>query len=211
VVIGSAGEIFFPWSIEQGLVIIDIGQPFNVHGGELPEHLGKNLILFVVSGTVEFKVFEQQKHLFKMVDGQAVIYGVEGMGNDIDDVFTIKIGYQIKDIFSNFPDLIMLGFGDILGQHMHLATIFGEIGGDLLGDIGIRQMGNFKGTLDGVVVGYGHKGHTLCLGCVIYKNGFREAFRTADFLKNPLGRSLGKFGVHMKVYFNHFLSLLIIQ
>jgi hypothetical protein len=157
VVIGSTGEVFFPWSIEQGLVIIDIGQPFNVHGGELPEHLGKNLILFVVSGTVEFKVFEQQKHLFKMVDGQPVIYGVEGMGNDIDDVFSIKIGYQIKDIFSNFPDLIMLGFGDVLGQHMHLATIFGEIRGDLLGDIGIRQMGDFKGTFDGVVVGYGHK------------------------------------------------------
>lgn len=144
-----------------------------------------------------------------MVDGQPVIDGVEGMGNNIEDILSIKVGHQVKDIFSNFLDFIMMGFGNVLGQYMHLATIFRKIGGDLLGDICVRQMGNFKGAVNGVMVGDRHKGHALCLGCVIHQHGFGETFRTADFLQDPLGRALGEFGMHMKIYFHHFLSLLM--
>jgi len=67
-----------------------------------------------------------------MVDGQPVIDGVEGMGNNIENVLSIEVGHQIKDILPNFLDLIMMGFGNVLGQYMHLATIFGKISGDLL-------------------------------------------------------------------------------
>jgi len=69
-------------------------------------------------------------------------------------------------------------------------------------------MGNFKCPFNGVMVGDRDKGHALCLGGVIHQHRFRETFRTTDFLQDPLGRALGKLGVHMKIYFHHFLSLL---
>lgn len=75
----------------------------------------------------------------------------------------------------------MLGFVDILGQHMDFASIFRKIGRNLFADIGVLQVGDFQRPVDGVVIGDGHMGHAAGFGDLIDLQRFGEAFRTADF------------------------------
>ena len=44
---------------------------------------------------------------------------------------------------------------------MYFAFVIGEIGRDFLADESLRQMGDFQGPFDSIVIGYGHIVHAI--------------------------------------------------
>jgi hypothetical protein len=127
-------------------------------------------VLPVVAGAVQFEVFKQKQQLFEMLCGQAIIDGIQRMGNDVEDFLPVNIGAKVEDILAPLLDFAVLGLTDIQSQHMHFATVLWKIRGHFLANERPRKMGDFQGTIDAVVIGDGHMGHAASSGDMIKMN-----------------------------------------
>ena len=127
----------------------------------------------------------------------------------MENLLLVQVARQVVDVRAELLDLPVLGLGDIQGQDMHLAPVVRKVGGDLLADEDVRQMGDFQGAVDGVVIRDGHMAHAPALGDLIELQRFGEAFRAADLLQYPLAGPFGVFGVNMNVDLHAFILLRI--
>ena len=150
VVIGSTEEPFLVGVFRHRKNIVLFYQALDDIRGQPIENGPERLVFATVAGSVQFEILEKEEQSFEMVRRQAIIDGVKGMGDDGEYLFLPEIGGQVVNARSTLLNLPMLGFGDVQGQHMKLAAVFREIGGDFLADEGSRQMGDLQRTPDAV-------------------------------------------------------------
>ena len=199
VVVGPAGEVLPPGLGKGRGDAVFVGQSFHDLGGQGRQYLLEALALPVVPGPVHFKVLEQQEELFEMVHGEPVVDAVEGVGQDVKDPLFMKVSRQIEDVLPHLLDLPVMGLGDVVDQHMDLATRVREIRGNLLADKRPRQVGDFQRPVDGVVVGDGRQVHGPLFGDVVNLSRLCKTFRASQLLEHPLGGAFGKFGMDVKI------------
>ena len=126
-----------------------------------------------------------------MIRGQAVVDGVQRVGDGTRDGSLLQVADEIKDVGPQFLDVGVLGFGDVVDEDVDLAPVFGEIGSDLLTDESPRQMRDLEGALDFVVVRDGDERHAPPPRDVVEMKRLGKALGAADFLEEPLGRPRG--------------------
>ena len=119
------------------------------------------------------------------------------MGN----LLGMKIGRQLVDILAQLQNQLKLRFGDVQHHHMHLAAVFREMGRNLGADEGSRQMSDFQGTVDGVMVGDGDEVHATFPGSAVEMPGRCVALRDIELAHGPVGRFVGMAGVDMQICF----------
>ena len=168
-------------------------------GGEVVQDVAQSNVQTGVPGTVDFKIFKQEQGLLDMVQGETVVDREQGVGQDVEDGLFAEIGDEVKDIVPQTADIFVLGLSHMVGQDVELAAVLRKIGGDLFADEGVVQMGDFQAAGQGIVVGDGHQIHAPLPGNVVKTLGLGKAFRAIDFLQDPLGRALGKLGVHVQI------------
>ena len=167
------------------------GQFFDFAPRQVFEHILKALVFAVIARAVEFEILKQKQQLFEMIHGQAVINGIEGVGNDAHDVLILQVLSQIEDIGAQPLNLRVMRFGDVQGQYVDLTAIIRKVGGDFFTDESPRKMGDFQCSVDDVMVADRHMSHAAASGKLINIQRLGEAFRASDFFKNPLARSFG--------------------
>ena len=91
-----------------------------------------------------------------MVVGQPVVGGAQRVRAGVGDALPPQIRHKVVYICSEARYFPVLRLGDVPGQHMYLAFIVREVGRDFLADERLRQVGDFQGPVDGVVVRYGY-------------------------------------------------------
>ena len=199
VIVGAAEE---PLLVRVGIErddVVFLGQTLDILAGQLVENGLQGQVFTAVAGAVELEVLEEQQQPFEMLDGQPVVYRIQRMGDDVENRFLMKIGGQFVDVVTDFLDFPVLGLGDIQGQNMQLAAVFREIAGDLLADKSTRQVGDFEGAVDTVVIADGHMRHPPSSGDVVDLQRFGKTLGAADFFEDPLRRSFGVLGMDMKI------------
>ena len=134
-----------------------------------------------------------------MFDPQTIIDTVQGMRHNMDNTLGLQIVHQVEYVIPAFLDVAMLTLVDVKRQNVQFAAVLGEIGCNFLADEGIRQVSDFQGPFDAVVIRNGDMGHAALAGDAVDLEGLGEAFRTADFFQDPGGRPFGMFGMHMAV------------
>ena len=134
-----------------------------------------------------------------MLDAQPIIDTVKGVCHHVHDPLRPQIVHQIKHVVPALLDVGMLALGDIQRQYVQLASILGEIGGNLFADKGVRQMGDCQSALDPVMIRNRHVCHATRKGNSVNILRLCEAFRATDFFQYPGRRPLGVFGMNMKV------------
>ena len=111
---------------------------------------------------------------------------------------------QVVDVFAQLAENRELCRRDAGNQTVNFAAGFGEIGGQLAGDEGVRQMGDFQCAADAVVIRNSHKIHSRLFTGVVHRQRLHKTFRCADAAQEPLARAVRIFTVHMQVCFGSF-------
>ena len=117
-----------------------------------------------------------------MLGGQSVIDRVERMRQDMKNIFLMKIGHKIENIFPYFLYFYMLILGDIDRQDMRFAAIFWKRGRHLLTDEKTRQMCDFHCAIDGVVIRDGDMRHAPLLGYRVDMQGLSKTLWATQLL-----------------------------
>lgn len=115
--------------------------------------------------------------------------------------FCVKKSDQFMDILAQFQDRPELGFGDVQHHHMNLAAVFRKMGGDLGADEDSRQVADFQGAIDGVMVADGDEVHAAIAGGAIQVVGRGVAFRDIELAHGPVGRFVGVAGMDVQIGF----------
>ena len=136
--------------------VVGVGQTIDLLGRQVLYNGGKGLVFAAVAGPVEFEIPKEQQQAFKVSDREPVVYGIQGVGDDVEDTRLLEIGGQVENVLAALLDLVMLGFGDVQYEHVDLAAVLREVAGHLLADEGVGQVRNLQGPADTVVVGDGH-------------------------------------------------------
>jgi hypothetical protein len=88
---------------------------------------------------------------------------------------------------------------------MDLALVLREIRGKFSRQEGARQMGDFQGPLDSVVIGNGHEVHPAFPTETIDIQRFGETFGGSDATEEPFGWAIRVLAVHMEIRFHECL------
>ena len=182
-----------------------VRQAFDGAGRQVREQFLEAAVAVGVAVAVQFEDAEEQQQLFKMIRCQAVVHGVQWVGDGTGDGRLLQIADKLKDVAPQSLDVGMLGFGDVVDEDVDLAPVGREIGRDLLADENPRQMRDFEGALDFVVVRDGDERHAPPPGDMVKMKRLGKALGAADFLEKPLGRPLGMSGVNVQVRLHHCL------
>ena len=118
------------------------------------------LVLRVFLPVDELERVEHDEGAANLLGGQATIDRREGVRQRVQDVLLANVGDELVDVLAQSLQLVVLGLGDPVGQHMHDGAVLGKAGGDFLGDEDMRAVvRDLETTLDVVVIGDRHHRH----------------------------------------------------
>src|SRR5262245_19754341 len=135
-----------------------------------------------------------------MIQGELIIDAVKRMCASVGDLLFPKVAAQIKDIFAETLNLLELRLGDAPSQHVHFASIFGEVGGDFVPDEHAFEMGYLQGAANAVVVGDRNELHSTTPSPFVDHLGFGIALRRSNPAQDPFRGAVRVFGVDVQVY-----------
>src|SRR5208337_3227056 len=122
-----------------------------------------------------------------MREREFFVYRIQRVREGVNNSGFSEILNEVVDVFPDLLYVCMDLLVDVVGKHMRLAAILGEVGGYLFTDEGAGQMCNFERPGDRVVVCDGNNIHTLVPGYSVERLRFGEALRAAKLLEYPLG------------------------
>ena len=99
VVVGSSQQAFLPRVRVEGRQMVSVGQRLHALGRQTGRHLSQDPVFAVVARSIEFQVVEEQQDLFDMGQGQPIVNGIQGMGDDIIDLLLLQISGEIEYVF----------------------------------------------------------------------------------------------------------------
>ncbi len=199
-VVRPGHEVLHPRPLHARGHVLPVGHGVHVGRGQ-PLHDGpQDAVLEIVTRAVQFEHPKEQQQPFHVVQRQALVQRVHGVGAGVGNARDGQVVHQVVDVFAQAGDVGVVRLGQVPGQHVDLAAVFGEIGGDFLADEGVVQVGDFKAARQGVVVGDGDQVHAPAAGDVVQRLGVGVAFRAAQLLQNPLRGAGGVARVHVQVH-----------
>ena len=98
---------------------------------------------------------KHQQQFLEVIDGEPAVDPVERMRHRRDHVFFGKVPVQGVDVGARLLDHPELRLVDAENEHVDLAAVLGEVGGDLAGQERVFEMGDFQRAAEAVVVGNG--------------------------------------------------------
>jgi hypothetical protein len=200
VVVAAAGEVLLPRPRVPRVEAVALGEVAQDLGGEAAEDGGGQLVeVAVVDAVAHLEALEEHQELLDVLEGQAVVDAVEGMGYRVDDRLVVEVIAQGVDVVAQTLDLGVLRLGHSGDQAVDHAAVLGERHRHLRGQEDPRQVGDLEGTGDGVVVADGDEVHAPRAAGAVELERLGEALRRRDSAKEPLVRTVGVFGVNVQV------------
>ena len=198
-VVRPGHEVLYPRPFHARGHVLPVGHGVHVRRGQ-PLHDGpQDAVLKVVARTVQLEHPKEQQQPFHVVQGQPLVQRVHGVGAGVRYARHGQVVHEVVDVLAQAGDVGVVGLGQVPGQHVDLAAVFGEIGGDFFADEGVVEVGDFKAARQGVVVGDGDQVHAAAAGDVVQRLRVGVAFRAAQLLQYPLRGAGGMARVHVQV------------
>ena len=160
VVVGSAGEDFFPSLVMGRRYAGARAENLDVAGGESAEYgLSRLAEELAIASVHSLKVAKKKNEFLEVECREHPIHAMEWMSYGVGDILGKQVFAKVEDVFSCLLDRAVLGFCDAPSENVDAAFVVREVGAYFLAEDDSWQMRDFEATGNGILIRDGHKIH----------------------------------------------------